>query len=268
VLTRTTIALIFISLIMSGCSKMNGPDSSSSSAGNVTMSAVFSNSAEHVGLAKASSSTAIDSIRIDSAIVVFARIKFESDIDTVIVDTSSSIPFIYIDDNDSSTTFPGPFIVHVHDTTAIDFAGKTLPAGTYTGIKFDIHRVGMGERCMDSDDFNHSGTGSGDSAVTNYSIVVWGAVYKDSAWVPFEFKDNQNLQFKIKGTFTISSPTSSINIALNFNMGSWFTNPYTGATLDPTDMSWRTQGMIMQAIRLSFNDGRCGRWDLFRRWGF
>jgi hypothetical protein len=266
---RKSIGLVLISLLMFGCSKSTNPLSSSSNPGNVTMSVAFSNTGSVVGLMKTSSTGAIDSIRIDSAIVVLSRIHFESNIDSVTVDTSSDVPTINVDNYDSSVTFQGPFVVHVRDTVAINFASQTLPAGTYTGIKFNINRVGVGERYEDSDEFNGIRSGSsGDTTVSNYSIVVWGAVYKDSSWVPFEFKDNQNLEFKVKGSFTISSPTSAINIALNFNMGSWFVNPYTGATLDPSNTSFGNRLLIMQAIRSSFNNGRCGRRDDFRQWGF
>jgi hypothetical protein len=213
-------------------------------------------------------SSGADSIRIDSAIVVIGRIQFESNFDTVQVNTNGGMPFIGIDMNDTSLTFTGPFVVHVRDTVAIDFASKTLPAGTYTGIKFDIGQLGPGQRFQDSDIFNHIRSSVNDTSAMNYSIVVWGAVYNDSAWVPFEFKDNQNLEYKVKGTFTISSPTSAVNIALNFNMGTWFENPFNGNILDPTDTSIRNVMMIDQAIASSFQQGRCGPWNDFRHWGF
>lgn len=152
----------------------------------------------------------------------------------------------------------GPFVVHVRDTVAINFANQTLLPGTYTGIKFAIKRLGKGEGFHDSDHFN-GGMQRPDTSVQNYSIIVWGSVYKDSAWVPFVFRDNENIEFKIHGNIVIPDTTSSINIALNFNMGSWFTDPSTGATLDPTDMSFQNQLMIRKAIRSSFGDGRCER---------
>jgi hypothetical protein len=261
--------LISLSAIIAGCSKTTNPISSSSGSGNVTMSVAFSNTGTSVGFKKISSTMGgVDSIRIDSAIVVFARIQFETDIDTVTVDTTSNIPFINIDEDNSSVTFRGPFVVHVNDTSAISFASDTLPAGTYTGIRFDIHRLAPGEKFFDSDDFNHIHRNANDTSATNYCIVVWGSVYKDSAWVPFEFKDNQNLEFKVRGTFTIPTATSSVNVALNFNMGSWFINPYNGTLLDPTDMSLRNYITIQQAIKMSFQNGRCGRWDERYRWAF
>ena len=267
---RKSVGLVLLSMLMFGCSKSTNPVSSTSGTAGVTMSVAFSDGGTQVGLMKVSSSTAVDSIRIDSAVVVLSRIHFARNIDTVTVDTSSDTPTINADSYDSSVTFWGPFVIHVRDTTAINFANQTLPPGTYTGIKFNVWRMGFGERFHDSDEFGRDSSASVllDSSIANYSIVVWGAVYKDSAWVPFEFKDNQNLQFKVKGTFTISSPTSAINIALNFNMGSWFTNPYNGTVLDPTDVSFQNKLMIMQAIKSSFGNGRCGRWDDFHRWGF
>jgi hypothetical protein len=266
--SKIFLSLLFTSFIIFGCSNATNPVSSSTP-GNVTMSVAFSNTGTPVGFAKVSSDMAgVDSIRIDSAIVVFARIQFESDIDTVTVDTSEGTPFINIDYDNSSVNFLGPFVVHVNDTVAVDFASDTLPAGTYTGIKLEIHRLAPGERFWDSDDFNNRPSLGSDTSATQYSMVVWGAVHKDTAWVPFEFKDNQNLQVKVRGTFTIPTPTSSVNIALNFNMGTWFVNPRTGAILDPTDMSLRNYIAIQQAIHASFENGRCGRWDERFRWGF
>ncbi len=260
-LIRKTLGMLIISALMFGCTKSTNPISAGSS-GDVTMSVAFSDNGSQIGMRKVGNITGATSIRIDSAIVVFARIKFESNIDAVQVDTSNGSTTITVNDSDSSVIFRGPFTVHVRDTSTIDFANQTLPAGTYNGISFFIHRMEPGEGFEDSDGFNHrDSTSNGDSAVTNYSIVVWGAVLKDSVWVPFEYKDNENIEFKVRGTFTIPTSTSSIDIALNFNMGSWFTNPFNGTAIDPTDQSFQNQLMIRHAIRLSLQDGRCGRWD-------
>ncbi len=275
---KSGLVLLLLSFLVFGCSNSNGPVAPSSSTGNVTMSVAFTNANSPVGFKSVSapsgaftvsSTTSVDSIRIDSAIVVFADIKFESNIDTVQVSQDTSGTFININDNNSSITFPGPFVVHVNDTAAISFASRTLPAGTYTGIKLQVHRLAPGEPFKDSEDFMGMRIGNphSDTSISSYSIVVWGSVYKDSAWVPFTFKDNQNLQIKVKGNFTISSPTSNVNIALNFNLGSWFVNPNTGAILDPTNMSFQNQLTIMEAIRASFMQGRCGDWKEFRHWG-
>lgn len=253
---RRSLGLLIISLLMFGCSKSSNPLSTSPTAGNVTMSVAFTSTSPTTGLSKVSSVNGATTIRIDSAVVVLAGIKFEGNIDSVTVDTSDNSPLLYINGSNPNVMFRGPFVIHIRDTVAIDFANQTLPAGTYTGIKFAIKRLDRGEAYHDSDHFN-KGFVPPDTSVQNYSIVVWGAIYKDSTWVPFEFKDNQNLEFKVPGTITIPNATTSIKVALNFNMGSWFTDPYTGATLDPTDSSFVNMVRIQQAIRASFGDGRC-----------
>jgi hypothetical protein len=255
---RKSVGLVLVSMLMFGCSKSMNPVSSTPGTASVTMSVAFSDGGTQVGLMKVSNSTMTDSIRIDSAIVVFDRIKFESNIDTVKIDTNGNGEGE--DNSDSSLIFRGPFIVHIHDTTAIDFANQLIPAGTYTGIKFKVHRMEPGEQGEDSYRFNNKmNPTSSDSAVTNYSLVVWGAIEKNGVWTPFEFKDNQELEFKIQGNFTVNSTTSTLNIALNFNMGSWFIDPMNGGLLDPTDMSYQNMEMIQQAIQLSFHNGRGGR---------
>ncbi len=274
-LSIRVVGFFLISILLFGCTKTTNPitSPSSSTPGGVTMSAMFSDVGQASRTIKGANTVAsvtagVDSIRIDSAIVVLAGIRFIRNIDSVSVDTADGIPTININDEDSSITFPGPFVIHVGDTNLVNFASKTLLAGTYQGIKFDVFKLGRGMRYWDSRRFNDSSLAVNDSAAMNYSIVVWGSVYKDTAWVPFEFKDDQNLEFKIADQFTISSPTSSVNIVLNFNMGSWFVNPVNGAILDPTNLSFRNYSAIRELIRLSLGKARCGRWDEFRRWGY
>ncbi len=253
---RSSIGLLIISLLLAGCSNSSNPVSSSSTQGNVTMSVAFTSTSPTTGLGKTSAVSSVSQIRIDSAVVVLAGIKFEGNIDSVEVDTSEDSPLLYINASNPNVIFRGPFVIHVRDTVAINFASQTLPAGTYTGIKFSIRRLDRGMQYHDSDHYNGQAAPP-DTSVRNYSIIVYGAIYKDSTWVPFTFKDNQNLEFKVPGSITIASATSSIKVALNFNIGSWFTNPYTGATLDPTDTTWQNRATIRQAIRASFQDGRC-----------
>lgn len=255
---RTSLGLMIASLLLAGCSKSSNPLSTSATSGNVTMSVAFTSNSPVTSLSKTSSTFAANTIRIDSATVVLAGIKFETNIDSVSVDTSGDSPLLYINDGNPDVIFRGPFVIHVRDTVAINFASQTLPAGTYNGVKFAIRRLDRGMQYHDSDHFNGNAVPP-DTSIQNYSIIVWGSIYKDSTWVPFQFKDNQNLEFKVPGTITIATATSQIKVALNFNMGSWFTNPQTGATLDPTDMSYQNQLLIRQAIRSSFGDGRCER---------
>ncbi|MBI5476263.1 MAG: hypothetical protein HY964_05945 [Ignavibacteriales bacterium] len=245
---------LIISILVVSCSEPTTVTQSYSKP-MVNMSVSFSKNAT-AGLFKISGINAVDSIRIDSAVVIFSRIKFESHIDTVVVDSMEH----EMDDmeRDSNIVFRGPFIVHVRDTVAIDFANQVLPAGNYDGIKFKIHRLKNGERHEDSDERHNRHHMMNDSLISGSSISVWGAVYKNGAWTNFAYNFNGELEFKIKGNFTVPEATSSVNIALNFNMALWFTDPSTGALLDPTDHSSENLKLIRRAIYNSFGKGKGG----------
>ena len=251
--TVLVLSAAVIAALLGGCAKdsVTGP---STGTAPVSMAISFSQSGT-TGLYRSSGISSIDSLRIDSAVVVIARIKFESHIDSVTVDTTEGGTEDL--DGDQNIVFKGPFVVHVRDTVAINFADAVLPAGTYDGIKFKIHRLMNGEQYEDSDEHNHR-TRQRDSAFVGSCITVWGAVYKNGAWQDFTFQFNGEYEFKIKGTFTVTEATNAVNIALNFNMASWFVNPWTGALLDPTDRSMLNQEMFRYAIRNSFERGRGG----------
>lgn len=239
--------------LFAGCAKSNvsGPLPSSAP---VNMAISFSQGGTP-GLMKAAGTLTADSLRIDSAVVVIARIKFESHVDTVIVDTTDGHTEDL--DTDANIVFKGPYAIHVRDTVSINFANQVLPAGTYDGIKFEIHRLMRGEPFLDSDDLRHHPRAS-DSSFTGSSITVWGAVFKNGVWTSFTYQLDANVEFKIKGTFTVAASTSNVNIALNINMASWFTNPFTGVLLDPTDASFMNAQMTRFAILRSFEHGRGG----------
>ncbi len=239
--------------MLAGCAKssVNGPSDGMTP---VTMAISFSNGGTPT-LMKSSGLAGADSLRIDSAVVVIARIKFESHVDTVMVDTVDGHTEDL--DEDMNITFKGPYVIHVRDTVAFDFANQVVPAGTYDGIKFKIHRLMEGEPHEDSDDLNHHPR-TNDSSIVGSSISVWGAVLKNGVWTKFAFFFNGEVEFKIKGTFTVAASTSTVNLALNFNMGSWFVNPFTGALLDPTDTTMMNRELIRMAIYRSFQKGRGG----------
>ncbi len=254
-LTVLTVALAGVIGILSGCAKNSSSPTSAGGNPTVSLSVLFSQSGTP-GLFKTAGGLAVDSLRIDSAVVVFSRITFESHVDTVRIDTTGNG---FDDDSgiDTHVTFMGPFVVHVRDTTAINFASQVIPAGTYDGIRFKIHKLMPGESHEDSDDRN-GGMARNDSSVAGSSIMVWGAVKKNGVWTPFAFSFDANLTFKLKGTFTVPAATSTFNVALNFSMNSWFTAPFSGMLLDPTDPSMMNQMLIRRAIIISFEGGRCG----------
>ena len=236
--------------MLGGCSNSSNPVTPTDSPVNLSVS--FSKAGTGTALLKG---FAVDSLRIDSAIVVLERIKFESHVDTVTVDSTGTKPD---DDSEMNITFRGPFVVHVRDTVAIDFASQTLPAGTYDGIKFKIHKLQPGEKHEDSDEHNHRTVSTNDSSILGSSIVVWGSILKNGVWTPFALKLEVEVEFKIKGNFVVSAATSSVDIALNFNMGLWFRNPDTGSLLDPTDPGSTTRELFMRAVKISFGQGRGG----------
>lgn len=252
-------AAILTGGIIAGCSKSSDPVSAPAAV-PVNLAVSFSKSGIGTMLLKDVGLTSIDSLRIDSAVVVLQRIKFESHIDNVTADTSGTDS----PDNEaeSNITFKGPFVIHVRDTLSINFANQTLPAGTYDGIKFKIHRLKTSEKHEDSDEHNNRPKVVGlDSSLAGSSIIVWGAIKRNGAWIPYTFKFNGEVEFKLKGNFTVSEATSTARIALNFNLGLWFKNPDTGGMLDPTDTSSSNWELYKRAIYLSFGKGKGGHDD-------
>ena len=248
----TAVTIVGATLFVGGCNKSDSPTSASTSTPPVSLSIGFSNVSSATSLSK---STAADSIIIDSIDVVLQKIKFESHIDSVTVDTTGEMSSD--DGQESNITFRGPFIIHVRDSNAVSFADQVLPAGTYTGIKFRIHRIQQGEQFEDSDEHNHRHMVGNDS-IMGYSVAVWGQILKNGTWTSFSFKSNLELEFKIKGNFTITTATSTFNFVLRFNTANWFRNSDTGALLDPTDPSQTNRELINHAIRRSFERGRGG----------
>ncbi len=220
----------------------------------VNLSVGFSKIGTRTSLLKTS---ATDSLRIDSVVVVMKRIKFESHIDDVAVDSTGKDTVD--NDIDANYMFKGPFLIHIRDSMTVNFALQTLPAGTYTGIKFKIHAVKKGEYCQNSDVYNHrSGIYNSDS-LAGYSIAVWGSIVKNGVRTPFAFKSTVEVEYKMKGNFTLTGSTSSVTMALRFNTADWFVNLSTGAMLDPTDISSTNRALINQAIKKSFEKGRGGK---------
>jgi len=258
--TTLTVVIVLSVIVMgwmiTGCTKDSTTGPAPSSGPMVNMAVSFSKSGT-TGLAKATDALFTDSLHIDSAVVVFARIQFLQHADSESVD-SGEVEHDS-DDRGDDIIFRGPFVVHVRDTVAINFANRELPAGTYDGIKFKIHRLKHGEHHEDSDERNHHHHAfADDSTIIGSSITVWGSVYKNGAWTPFTFTFNGELEFKIKGNFIVPASTSSVNIALNIDMGAWFKNPFDGTLLDPTDTSDENRHLIRRAIRASLSNCRGG----------
>lgn len=198
-----------------------------------------------------------DSLEIDSAIVVFQRIKFESHIDSVSIDSTGDHDSDD-DGNDDDVIFRGPFVVHVRDTMVINFANQMLSAGVYDGIKFKIHSIGWGERFEDSDDFNHHPRTINDTTFVGSGIVVWGKVKANGTWREFTYRFGGEVEYKLEGNFVVLTATNVVNVVLRFDIGFWFRDPKTGALLDPTNTLEPNRELINRSIKRSFQTGKCG----------
>lgn len=262
------LALVAVAWI-GGCSKSENPVSPTGVT-PVSMSIAFSQSGSGSSLFKSTGFGGIDSVRIDSAIVVLFRIKFESHLEEMDDDSAESDSVEHADEGEddgaeseeeSNVTMHGPFVVHVRDTVAISFGEKMIPAGIYTAIKFKIHRLRSGEHHEDSDEHSDRPIVEFDPGSEGASIVVWGAVLKGGAWVPFALFFNGEAEFKIRGNFVIPEATNTVHVALQFNMGLWFRNPQSGELLDPTDTSETNRELFMRAIKHSFGHGWGGHDD-------
>jgi len=245
------IALVVISV---GCKDSSNPVDQNSTSSGVNLSVGFSKVSSNTSLLKA---FVVDSLRMDSIVAVFQRIKFESHIETATVDSTGQDTTE--SENESNYTFKGPFIIHVRDSNSVSFANQMLPAGTYTGIKFKIHTMKRNEKCEDSDEHNHRTVNANNDSMIGYSIAVWGAIKQNGVWVPYTFKSNIEVEYKLKGNFSVTASTNSVSMALRFNTGNWFKDVNTGILLDPTNTSSQNRGLINEAIKKSFEKGYGGK---------
>ncbi len=242
---------VFSVFILVGCTPNSDPAASTS---GTPVRISLSLGSTDAGMLKNSFTDAADSLQIDSAVVVFSRIKFTSRIDSVIVDsTGEDIGEI---ERELEVTFRGPFVVHVQPQSVVSFANQRLPAGNYDGITLKVHRLIPGERYDDSHEFNGRGRGALDTLAYGASLLVWGKVLKNGEWVAFKFAFDGELQYKLRGNFVVGD-NGTIDIALRFDPALWFRDVRSGVLLDPTDPSLR--GEIRKAIQRSFMNMRGGR---------
>ena len=168
-----TVAVVLSVLVMgsriTGCTKDSAIGPVPSSTPMVNLAVSFSNSGT-TGLEKGMGVLFTDSLHIDSAVVVFSRIKFLQHADSVSVDSGEGEEEHDehdSDEHDESISFKGPFVVHIYDTVAIDLGSKELPAGVYDGITFKVHRLKHGERHEDCYKHRHHYADLDDSTLDN-----------------------------------------------------------------------------------------------------
>ncbi len=198
------------------------------------MTAASSQSSGPVTLGKvAGTQAAIDSIRIDDALLVLKDITFTGGIDSL--HDRDSVECEHHDEDEDNMSddalrhvhFRGPFLVALKDTTPVQITLDTIPAGVYDGIRFMIHNLRRKDVMRNP---------SLPDSLLGYSVVVTGNVkYASGGWTPFVFKTNIDEDFKVKGNFVITSGDNLTPYVLRFDLASWFTDP-NGKILDPNSM--------------------------------
>lgn len=141
----------------------------------------------------------------------------------------------------------GPFVVNLNLNGSVNIIALTnIPAGTYNGVKFEIHRVYRSEESLDPE-FIDSTCGE-----RGYSIIVKGSYLGN----PFIFKSkksfNQHVLFPAPITVTNDG---LINVTLSVDPFSWFVQ--NGNYIDPANPE--NSYLINELIRNSF--GHCFRDD-------
>ncbi len=202
----------------------------------------------------------VDSMVIDSALIVLKDIKFIAAIDTARVrdslecerndDDEQMHDGYHGDDARPVVRFKGPFLVALKDTTPVQVALDTIPPGNYSGIKYVIHK--LRRRDLSADPMLP------DSLVGRSIMVVGSAKYKDG-WKAFVYKADIDEEFKVKGDFTINAGDKLVPIALKFDLVSWFTAP-DGRLLDPN--SWFDRIFIRFNIKASLKGRMIGGRDM------
>ena len=252
--------IALLTLALAGCTKNNfGPDTGSGTSVPVRVVASAGSSAGLVGFAKSSTPAgtlaAVDSIQISEALLVIKDIKFVMHSDTVRARDSSQCERDDEEDwhgrgDTNHVRLKGPFLVTLHDTTAVQVAADTIPPGVYDGITFQIHKVNPHDVMMNP---------ALPDSLNGYSIIVVGMVhYSGGSWAPFEFKTNLNEEYKVKGNFVVSAGDRFVPYALKFDLSLWFKDS-SGRILDPNDFFARN--MIRFAIRAALGGHMLGGRD-------
>ncbi len=260
-------------MFLAGCMKSNGPLAASGSGIPVDLAMSFSGASASGRPFFATDLNSADSIRVDSIIVVVDNIRFLTAPDSGTADTGNTNDHgggngdggDHHGDGDhhgggddgALIVLRGPFVVHISDTLAVNFATQFIPAGSYRTVSFEVRPLMAGERHEDSDE-RHNGMTDLDTPVIGSSVAIFGAVKKDSGWTPFAFHSDLALEFRINGNFVVPESAGSVRFALNFNFSLLFRDPMTGTLLDPTDLSPANRERINQAIRFAIGQGRGG----------
>ncbi len=174
--------------------------------------------------------SASDTLNIDTVKIMLKNVELFSD----------SLNY-HEEHEDSEEVEIGPFVVNLNLNGSLNTIALTdIPAGTYRGVKFEIHRLNRNEAVLDSE-FIDSTCGQ-----KGYSVIVKGT-YFDSSFVYKSRKSfHQRVIFPAPITVT---DNGMINVTLTVDPYTWFYKD--GTYLDPND--YNNHWMIDKLIRNSFN---------------
>jgi hypothetical protein len=251
-------ALIAI-LVLVGCKESaNGPDSSISG-GMVSLTASSGGNDGSILLRKTDATGqvqgAVDSLVVNQAVIVLKDIKLLAAPDSAHMRDSMECEHDFQNWMrgghywDSTMHFRGPFIVTLRDTTPVQISLDTLPAGSYVGIRFNIHKL-RSKDVQNNPSFPDS--------LVGYSIAVSGSARDTGgAWKPFVFKADIDEDFLVKGDFIVDQGQTLTPYVLNFDLASWFRSP-TGRILDPNNSGdrWMIRWIIKAALKGHMFGGR------------
>jgi hypothetical protein len=225
----------------------------------VKMTASPGHSADPIRLGKESSSmgtlAAIDSLTVDTALIVLKDLSFIPAIDTA--QTRDSLRCSDDDDaeeHEGEMMFPrihfkGPFLVQLLSGQPTQITLDTIPAGVYNGIKFVIHKLRMRD-VMRNPSFPDS--------LEGFSIMIKGSLkYAGLPRSSFVYKTDIDEEFKVKGNFMVSPGDRLVPYVLNFDIASWFIGP-AGRILDPASFPdrWIIRQTIKAALKGRVHGGR------------
>lgn len=195
--TAAGLFLLTVAIIFSGCSDMAGNPVNSTSQNNMTVSMKADN-----GAFNGSQSTIV----ITDAKALVTELEMEKE-------GTAENEGIHID----------PFVIHFKtDGTIQELTNATIKAGTFTKIKFKIHKPDDYESIPDPE-FREGSSGN-----QRFSFIIKGTVDGN----PFVFKSKQSASIVINLDNNINMSSANKNITVLFNT-KWF--DVNGVTIDPRD---------------------------------
>jgi hypothetical protein len=237
--------LVIASLYWIGCSKSNNPVSTASgSPGQVTMTAYFTQQGTS-GLYKVSSTSSIDSIVVTRVRVILKDLKLKSqsneDVDMDHEDGTAHQSYDYNHFEDStqicehSSQRLAPFVLDLSLTDSVQqISIDNFPAGTYDGVKFEIHRIDQDD--IDSLSSAEQATFADFLAGSRYSVIIDGNYYQNGQATPFTYKSqiDAEIELPINPPLVVDSTQTTVNLTLRISSAGWFVDSNNNL-IDPTD---------------------------------